>query len=368
MSRVALPVDRLEAVWPNRFRSGDLRLGALLHGASVTSELEPVLGRLEGLERESFFRISALFGPQHGFQGTTQDNMIEWESYRHPRLQVPVHSLYGEHRKPTPSMLAGIDALFVDLVDIGTRYYTFIWTLLLAMEACAEAGVPVILADRPNPLNGESVEGDPQREDHVSFVGLRPLPVRHGMTIGELAIHFRDENAAGTDLVVLPMEGWKRWMWHDDTGLPWVMPSPNMPSLDTATVYPGMCLFEGTNVSEGRGTTRPFELFGAPWIDGEGLADELNSLELPGARFRPVAFEPGFQKSAGEVCQGCQLHVTERNAFLPYHTGVSILRVIGKRYPAHFQWNAPPYEYEYEKLPIEILTGRPVADTFPELV
>ena len=284
--------------------------------------------------------------------------MIEWEGYQHPRLGIPVYSLYGEHRKPTPDMLSGLDVLFVDLVDVGARYYTFIWTLLLCMEACMDAGVEVIIADRPNPINGVSIEGDPQNLNYLSFVGLHPIPVRHGKTIGELARDVFFERA-WPDLTVLPMEGWDRQMWYDDTGLPWVMPSPNMPTLGTATVYPGMCLLEGTNLSEGRGTTRPFELFGAPWIEGESYAKDLNQLDLPGCHFRAVSFEPTFQKHAGEVCQGAQLHVTDREQFLPFQTGLEILRLTQREFP-QFAWKQPPYEYETEKLPIEILLGGPV--------
>ncbi|MEM7014057.1 MAG: DUF1343 domain-containing protein, partial [Verrucomicrobiota bacterium] len=294
-----------------------------------------------------------------------QDNMIEWDGYRHPRLNIPVFSLYGEHREPTPEMLEGLDALFVDLVDVGARYYTFIWTMLLCMKASEQAGVHVIVADRPNPLNGVTTEGEPQDPDYLTFVGLHPIPVRHAKTIGELAQQFRDERFPNCELTVLPMAGWEREMWFDQTGLPFVMPSPNMPTLDTATVYPGMCLLEGTNMSEGRGTTRVFELFGAPWIDADDFAHELNALQLPGAKFRAAGFEPTFQKHAKQVCQGAFLHVLDRDAFLPYATGVEIIRTARRMYPNDFAWKEPPYEYEWEKLAIEMLTGGPVARTFP---
>lgn len=366
MSRVVLPVDRLAELWPDRLRGR--RTGALLHAASVNALLVPTLSVLEQMNAAGGIRLAALFGPQHGFETTTQDNMIEWRGYRHPRLNIPVHSLYGEHREPTDKMLEGIEVLFVDLVDVGARYYTFIWTMLLCLQAAARRGITVVVADRPNPINGVTTEGLPQRADHLSFVGLHPLPVRHGKTIGELARQFRDEVVPDVDLVVLPLEGWNRAHYHEETGLPWVMPSPNMPTPETAVVYPGMCLLEGTNISEGRGTTRPFELFGAPWIDGERLSAALNGLGLPGVHFREAAFEPGFQKHAGQICRGAQLHVTDRAAFRPVLTGLEIIRTIRDMHPRDFAWKQPPYEYEHEKLPIEILCGRPLEKIFDETV
>ena len=366
MSRVVLPVDRLAELWPDRLRGR--RTGALLHAASVNALLIPTLSVLEQMNAAGDIKLAALFGPQHGFETTTQDNMIEWRGYRHPRLNIPVHSLYGEHREPTDEMLEGIEVLFVDLVDVGARYYTFIWTMLLCMQAAARRGTTVVVADRPNPINGVTTEGLPQRTDHLSFVGLHPLPVRHGKTIGELARQFRDELVPDVDLVVLPVEGWNRAHYHEETGLPWIMPSPNMPTPETAVVYPGMCLLEGTNISEGRGTTRPFELFGAPWIDGARLSAALNGLALPGVHFREAAFEPGFQKYAGQICRGAQLHVTDRAAFRPVLAGLEIIRTIRDMHPREFAWKQPPYEYEHEKLPIEILCGRQLEKIFDETV
>lgn len=364
---VTLPVDRLPELWPDRFRGSDFRLGALLHSASVGADLTPTLAVLESMAGQGgMFRLGALFGPQHGFESTTQDNMVEWNGFRHPRLDIPVFSLYGEHREPTPEMLGEIDGLLVDLVDVGARYYTFIWTMLLAMKACEGAGLPVIVADRPNPINGIVTEGWLQRDDHLSFVGLHPLPQRHARTIGELARQFREERFPDLDLTVLPMEGWDRAMHFDETGLPWVLPSPNMPTLDTALVYPGMCLLEGTNLSEARGTTRPFELFGAPWItDAHDFCRKLNGLGLPGIHFREASFEPMFQKHAGHFCRGAQMHVTDRDTFLPVKTAIEILKLARIGYPRDFAWNPPPYEYETEKLPIEILLGVPVEEVFP---
>lgn len=364
MSRVILPVDRLTDLWPAHLRGR--RTGALLHAASVTSGLRPSLSVLEEMDAAGTIKLAALFGPQHGFETTTQDNMIEWRGYRHPRLHIPVHSLYGEHREPTDEMLEGVETIFIDLVDVGARYYTFIWTMLLCLRAAARRGIAVAVADRPNPIDGVTTEGRPQEADHLSFVGLHPLPVRHGKTIGELAELFRTELGLAVDLTVLPVEGWDRRLYHDETGLPWVMPSPNMPACETAVVYPGMCLLEGTNISEGRGTTRPFELFGAPWIDGEKMAAALNSRKLPGVHFRPAAFEPGFQKYAGQICRGAQLHVTDRAAFQPLRTALQILEAVRDAHPREFAWKQPPYEYEHDKLPIEILCGRPLPKIFDE--
>ena len=358
---VELPLDDLINLWPNEFRGA--RVGALLHPASVSSKLEHASGILERLNGDLFL-LRALFGPQHGFLGQTQDNMIEWKSYEHPRLGIPVYSLYGEHREPTSAMLGDLDVLLVDLQDIGTRYYTFVWTLYLCMRACVKSGAHVVVLDRPNPINGVTIEGPPIEKGYESFVGMHPIPVRHGKTIGELAAQFRDEAFPNCRLSILPMKNWERAMWFDETDLPWVMPSPNMPTLDTATVYPGMCLLEATNISEGRGTTRPFEIFGAPFIDAETLCRELNNAKLPGVFFRETYFQPTFQKFAGQLCGGGQLHVLDRDIFRPFQTGIEIIRCIRKLYPGSFAWKQPPYEYEYEKLPIQILLGGPAEDWF----
>ena len=360
---VEIPLDHLAKLWPEEFRGA--RVGALLHPASVSSQLEHtsrILERLNG----SLFELRAFFGPQHGFLGQTQDNMIEWKSYEHPRLGIPIYSLYGEHREPTAAMLRDLDVLLVDLQDIGARYYTFVWTLYLCVRACAKDDVAVLVLDRPNPINGITVEGPPIEKGYESFVGMHSIPIRHGKTIGELAAQFRDKAFPNCRLSILPMKNWERAMWFDQTGLPWVMPSPNMPTLDTATVYPGMCLLEGTNISEGRGTTRPFEIFGAPFIDAETLCRELDNAKLPGVFFRANYFQPTFQKFAGGLCGGAQLHIVDRNIFRPFQTGIEIIRCIRKLYPGSFAWQQPPYEYEYEKLPIQILLGGPAEDYFRE--
>lgn len=358
---VQLAIDSLAERWPAELRGA--RLGALLHPASINSRLIHTSRVLEE-HSGSLFQLCAFFGPQHGFLGQTQDNMIEWRTYKHPRLGIPVHSLYGEHREPTPEMLAGLDALLVDLQDIGARYYTFIWSLYLAMRACEKAGVAVVVHDRPNPLNGVATEGPVLDPTYRSFVGLHPLPVRHGLTIGELAEKFRVEAFPNCRLHILPMQGWQRAMWFDETELPWVLPSPNMPTLETAIVYPGMCLLEATNISEGRGTTRPFEIFGAAFIDAEELCAELNASGLPGVYFRETYFQPTFHKFAGQLCGGAQIHLLDRAAFQPFATAVTIIRLIREMYPDEFAWKQPPYEYEYKRLPIEVLIGGPLASLF----
>jgi uncharacterized protein YbbC (DUF1343 family) len=359
--RVELPIDHLRELWPKKFRGA--RVGGLLHPASVSSKLGHASHILEQ-QNADLFRLAAFFGPQHGFRGETQDNMTEWKSFEHPRLGIPIYSLYGEHREPTAQMLEDIDLLLVDLQDIGARYYTFIWTMYLCMRACEKAGVHVLILDRPNPINGIATEGPALNPEYQSFVGLHSVLVRHGKTIGELAQQFRDEAFPDCVLSIFPMKNWERAMWFDQTGLRWVMPSPNMPTLDTATVYPGMCLIEGTNISEGRGTTRPFEIFGAPFIDAEVLCRELTNLKLPGVYFRENYFQPTFHKFAGQLCGGAQLHVTDRESFRPFMTGVEIIKWIRKIYGEQFQWKQPPYEYEWKRLPIEILIGGPIDSVF----
>jgi len=332
------------------------RVGLVMHPASVDRHLRSTLSLLN---EAVTVNLVALFGPQHGILGQTQDNMIEWEGFRDRTTGLPVQSLYGEHRKPTAAMLADIDTLVVDLQDVGARYYTFIWTLLLCMEACAEVGCKVVVLDRPNPLGGRHTEGTVLDPDYRSFVGLAPIPMRHGLTIGELARFFVRWCDLDLELEVVRMEGWRRDLSFVETGLPWVLPSPNMPTPDTAWVYPGGCLLEGTTLSEGRGTTRPFEIFGAPYIDPETLVGLLNSWSLPGCRIRPLHFEPTFHKYAGQTCGGVQVHVTDPWRFESVATYTAAISAIGQLWPDHFGWKQPPYEYETEKLPIDILAGGP---------
>jgi uncharacterized protein YbbC (DUF1343 family) len=301
--------------------------------------------------------LGAIFGPQHGFRSDVQDNMIETPHAQDATRRVPVYSLYSETREPTVDMLKGLDALVIDLQDIGARIYTYIYTMANCLRACKRHGVHVIVCDRPNPIGGDDVEGASLRAGFESFVGQFAIPMRHGMTIGELARLFNEHFAIGASLEVVKMEGWTRRAYWDATGLPWVMPSPNIPTLDSAIVYPGTVLFEGTMLSEGRGTTRPFELLGAPWIDAERCADAMNALALPGIICRPAVFEPTFQKHAKKRCGGCQVHVVDRSVFRPVLTGVALIDMFRRFDTAQYTWREPPYEYERDKMPFDILAG-----------
>ncbi len=310
--------------------------------------------------RDPDLNLTALFGPEHGLRGDAQD-MIAVGEATDARTGLPVYSLYGDDEAslaPAQAQLENLDAVVFDIQDVGSRYYTYVWTLVYAMRACAQAGVAVVVLDRPNPIGGVAVEGGGIEDDCRSFVGLCPVPNRHGMTVGEIARWANAAEGIGADLHVVAMEGWSRGMYYEDTGLPWIMPSPNMPTRDTALVYPGMCLVEGTELSEGRGTTRPFELFGAPFIDGHVLASELSGA-VPGAAFRPVTFLPTFQKHAGVPCGGVQIHVTDRDAFAPYLTGVAALRAIKLLWPDEFQWRTRAYEFRADVPAIDLLTGTP---------
>ncbi len=332
------------------------RVGLLVHPASVDARLRHAAPLLQAALGDD---LRVLFGPQHGLRGETQDNMIEWRGFTDPVTGLVAHSLYGEVRQPTPAMLADIDTLVVDLQDVGARYYTFVWTLLLCLRACADAGLRVVVLDRPNPLGGEVVEGNLLDLAYSSFVGLAMLPMRHGLTMGELALLLRDHDELDVEIDVVPMEGWRRSMIFDVTGLPWVMPSPNMPTLDTALVYPGFCLLEGTSLSEGRGTTRPFEICGAPGVDPVALAALLTALELPGCAWRPLWFEPTFHKHAHTVCGGVQVHVTDRAAFRSVTAALAVLAAVRRLWSDVLTWREPPYEYETEKRPIDVLAGGP---------
>jgi uncharacterized protein YbbC (DUF1343 family) len=356
MKSLAKPVrtgiDLFEKKWPGRLKGA--RIGLLVHPASINRVFKHTVDHLSKYRK---CRLSALFGPQHGIRGETQDNMIEWEGFRDKNTGMPIFSLYGQTRKPYPEMLEEIDVLAIDLQDIGARYYTFVWTMELCMQACMETKKSVVLFDRPNPIGGHITEGPILDQHYSSFVGQRPLPIRHGMTIGEMGTYLHHEYYPSLDFHVIPMDGWKRKMWFDETGLPWIMPSPNMPALDTAIVYPGMCLLEGTNISEGRGTTRPFEIFGAPFIDPDTLVNHLMKSKLPGVIFRPIYFQPTFQKHIGRLCGGAQIHISDRDKFRPFKTGVAVIKAIRDLYPRKFAWKQPPYEYEFTKMPIDVLAG-----------
>ncbi|MGD8287353.1 MAG: DUF1343 domain-containing protein [Gemmatimonadota bacterium] len=330
-----------------------IRLGLVHHPASVTSALESTALELVA----SGFDLRTLFGPQHGAWGEKQDNMVESDHFVDAATGLTSYSLYGSVRKPTPEMLTGLDALLFDLQDVGVRVYTFVWTMALAMEACADAGVRFVVLDRPNPIGGVRREGPVLRSGYESFVGLHPIPLRHGLTCGELARWLVSERGIDCDLEVVPCEGWSRSMRWRDTGLPWVLPSPNLPTPDSCEVYPGMVLLEGTNLSEGRGTTRPFEIFGAPYLEPQAFAEALEPRLGPGVVLRPCHFEPTFQKHAGRTCGGGQLHVTDPEGFRPVHTAVAVLGAARAVAEEDFAWRNPPYEYETEKLPIDILWG-----------
>jgi uncharacterized protein YbbC (DUF1343 family) len=346
-------------------------IGLVCNPASINAEFTHVIDRADA----AGVRVAAIFGPQHGFRSDVQENMVESEHARDPRRAVPIYSLYSETREPTSDMLAGLDALVVDLQDVGTRIYTYIYTMAHCLIAARREDLPVVVCDRPNPIGGTAVEGPMLEPGFQSFVGEYPIPMRHGMTIGELARLFNDAFGIGAKLEVIPMQGWTREMYHDETGLPWVLPSPNLPTLESAIVYPGTVLFEGMNVSEGRGTTKPFELVGAPWVDPEPFAAALNAQRLPGVHFRPALFEPTFHKHAKTPCGGCQIHVTDRKAFQPVATGVALTEFFRRANVTRFEWREPPYEYEYTIAPIDILyghaamrTGLERGDTWREIV
>ena len=330
------------------------RVGIVSNPASVDAHFQHIV---RAIALAPDVTLAAIFGPQHGYRADVQDNMIETGHAQDPTRGVPVYSLYSETREPTAEMLDGLDVLVIDLQDVGSRIYTFVYTMANCLRACRKHGVPVIVTDRPNPIGGEQIDGPMLVNGFESFVGQFPIPMRHGMTIGELARFFNESCGIGADLTVVPMDNWTRSMYYEDTRLPWVMPSPNMPTVEAAVVYPGTVLFEGTNLSEGRGTTRPFELIGAPWVDAESLADALASYNLPGVHIRPAVFEPTFQKHAKHACGGCQIHVLNRDEFRVVTTAVAVLVEMRAQNTGRFQWRQPPYEYELTKLPFDILAG-----------
>ena len=337
------------------------RAGSLCNNAVVDRDLRPaplVLRDLKGV------RLERIFSPQHGFAGEKQDNMIESRDGVHPGTGLPLISLYGRVREPEPASLEGLDALLIDVPDVGTRVYTFLSTALLCLKACARAGLPVYVLDRPNPLGGEAIEGPILRPAFSSFVGLIPVPLRHGLTAGEYCLFGASAMKLSLDLQVIPAEGWKRSLLGPDTGIPWVLPSPNLPCFQSVQVYPGQVLLEGTNLSEGRGTTRPFELWGAPWLDTSGVARETagrlackdTALER-GFLLREVAFQPMFHKFSGETVRGFQIHVTDAEIYRPVETTVALLAAVLGRHRDRFAWKEPPYEYETRQKPIDLISG-----------
>ncbi len=331
------------------------RIGLLCHQASVAHGYVHAKDLFRASLPEG--RFVCIFSPQHGFYADKQDNMVESADEVDPRTGLPVFSLYGTTRSLTEDHLSQIDLFVVDLQDVGCRVYTYVWTMYLAMKACARAGKGVAVLDRPNPLGGEAMEGNLLSEECFSFVGMAPIPMRHGMTMGELALFLKEWGGLDVELHVVKMEGWKRDMYFDHTGLPWVWPSPNMPTLDTVLVYPGQVVLEGTNVSEGRGTTRPFEVFGAPYLDEVRLKRDMEAAGLDGFVLRQQHFRPTFHKWEGERCRGLQIHVTDRTRFKPYLAGLLAVSRAAANHPRDFSWKAPPYEYEYERLPADLIIG-----------
>lgn len=330
------------------------RAGILCHAPSITRDFRHIT---EIFAERKDCTLSAIFGPQHGLHGQTQDNMIEWQSALHPVYKVPVFSLYGEHRKPTAEMLGNIDILIVDLQDVGARLYTYIWTVKLCMEACSEKGIPVIVLDRPNPVGVLPFDGPVLKKEYFTFVGGASIPLCHRMTMGEMAIWLKEKYHRTCNLEVFLMEGWKRSSLYSETGLPWVLPSPNMPTEKSAVVYPGTVLIEALNLSEGRGTTIPFELFGAPFIDAEKLKKNLDARRIPGCAFRIHNYIPAFHKFQGELCNGIQIHVTAVQNYRPVATALEIFDAIYETAPGKLTFNPPPYEYEYNLMPFDILSG-----------
>ncbi|MCJ7663683.1 MAG: DUF1343 domain-containing protein, partial [Desulfobacterales bacterium] len=353
MKQVIPGIQRLKELHPPWLR--EARIGLLCNQASIDPALRPsrrIIAELAGKN------LQALFSPQHGIAGDAQANMVETEDGRDPELRIPIYSLYSsENRTPTEEQLAKIDCLLIDLQDCGTRVYTFATTMGLCLEAAAQYKKKVVVLDRPNPINGEQVEGNLLKEKLRSFVGFAPMPMRHGMTMGELASFFNKERKIGADLEIILMEGYKREYFFADTGLPWIPPSPNMPTPATALVYPGQVLLEGTNVSEGRGAAKPFESFGAPFIDARLLRQRLEKRNLLGCCFKEISFTPQFDKWQGELCHGIQIQVTDPKAYKPFYTTLAILPEIMKAWPDQFCFIPPPYEYEFERLPIDIIIG-----------
>jgi uncharacterized protein YbbC (DUF1343 family) len=330
------------------------RLGLLYNQGSVDSGFRSAA---DLIHRAFPGRLTALFGPQHGVGLTEQDNMIETAHAMHPMLGIPVYSLYSSTRKPSSEMLENVDAILVDLQDVGVRVYTFATTVLHMMEMAAQAGKTVVILDRPNPINGRTVEGNLLNPEFASFVGPYPIPMRHGLTLGELMRLYNEEYEVGCWLQIVTMSGWDRNAYFDRTGLTWVMPSPNMPLAETALVYPGQVMLEGTNVSEGRGTTRPFEIFGTPYLDPAAVLATIEDGALRGAVLQEVAFRPTFNKWSSNVCQGFHIHITDKDTYRPYRCSLALLSAILKLYPEHFRWTDPPYEYVNDKLPIDVITG-----------
>jgi len=350
---ISLGIEQL-ILSPPQWLSGQ-RLGLLCNQASSDSNLQ----HSRDLINRCFpGQLTCLFSPQHGFFSEKQDNMVESGHGQDTLTGLPLYSLYSNQRRPTREMYDLFDILVIDLFDIGTRVYTFLYTMAYCLQAAAAFNKKVLVLDRPNPVGGELVEGNVLQEDCFSFVGLYPIPMRHGLTFGELALLLNNHFNIGAELKVIPMKGWRRHMLFPDTELPWVFPSPNMPSPASALVYPGQVIWEGTNISEGRGTCFPFELFGAPFFEHDDILHNIKkSIDLPGCLLRPLIFEPTSNKWAGQTCKGFQVHVTDPTAFRPYRTSLALLQAVMLHYPDAFAYKSPPYEYEYKRLPMDLIIG-----------
>ena len=349
---IKIGIEQLVSLKPS-FLAGK-RLGLLCNQASTdrhfTHSRDLILQAFPG-------QLTCLFSPQHGFFSEKQDNMIESGHSTDSVSGLPVFSLYGETRKPLPAMFENLDILLIDLQDVGTRVYTFIWTVVYCLQTAAETGKKVVILDRPNPVGGHIIEGNLLKSTCRSFVGLYEIPMRHGLTMGELAQLCNCEMKIGAELEVVKMQGWQRRMFFSDTGFPWVFPSPNMPTPLTALVYPGQVIWEGTNISEGRGTTLPFELVGAPFIDHQQVLEKISTISLPGCLLRPIIFEPTAGKWAGERCPGFHVHVTKKEGFLSYRLSLALLQALLDLYPDKFSYKSPPYEYEFKQLPMDMILG-----------
>ncbi|MBW1740337.1 MAG: DUF1343 domain-containing protein [Deltaproteobacteria bacterium] len=359
MKPIQTGIERLLATSPQILQGK--RLGLLANPASVACpKRDQRFEHTRVLIADHYpGQLKVIFSPQHGFFAEKQDNMIPSEDLIDPVLGIPIFSLYGQTRMPTKAMLEPIDILIVDLQDVGTRVYTYVYTMALCLQAARIHGKQVLVLDRPNPIGGNRIEGNCLKPEYASFVGMYPIPMRHGLTIGELALLFNDHFGIDCELTVISMSGWKREMFFQDTGLPWIAPSPNLPTPTSAFVYPGQVLWEGTNVSEGRGTTQPFEIFGAPFFDLNRLETWLQNHKLSGVHLRPLAFEPTSNKWEKRLCHGFQIHVLEPMSYRPYRTTLTLLQAVVSVHPEAFQWKLPPYEYEFEKLPFDVITGDP---------
>jgi uncharacterized protein YbbC (DUF1343 family) len=352
VSKVSTGLDQFRDGFFKEFKNA--RLGLLSNQASLDSHLTHAKNIISDIFPG---RLKALFGPQHGHGGEDQDNMIETGHSMDRDLNIPVFSLYSDHREPLVDMLDMIDVLFIDLQDVGTRVYTFASTMLNCMKAAEKAGKRIVILDRPNPLGGLAVEGNLLRPEFFSFVGPCEIPMRHGLTMGEMALMFAEVFNLDAKPQVIPMKGWRRRILWPETGLRWFMPSPNMPLPETACVYPGQVIWEGTNISEGRGTCRPFEIFGSPFLNTEAIRKKLPPESVAGCILQDFSFRPTFHKWAGQLCRGFMIHLTDHDAYQPYFLSIALLKAIIEIHGEDFRWKEPPYEYEFERMPIDLILG-----------